>query len=132
MATVERSFLKGLIFKTLMLGLLGTVIAFFVYGGLFALSISTGTSVIALNLLFVQWITGKMIDGAREGNPNATAWTMLLVLKMTALFGIVWVLIAELGLDAIGFVIGFSTFLPAIVWQVVVTDDEDSSSTLEE
>ena len=133
MTSLEQDFVRGLVKKTLILGLLSTAAAFAFSGTTFGLSVLAGSFVTVVNLRSVQWITGKLVDGAKNGNINPAPWTALLVIKMSALFGVIWLLLTQLDLDAIGLIIGFSSFLPAIGWQAWTSrDDIDSSQPPED
>lgn len=129
MASLERAFIEGLVLKTAVLGIIAAFITFWFADFHLAQSVLVGAAVSAINLRFVQWISKKLIDGAKEGQAAPALWGVLLVLKMTVLFGVIWLLVVEFGYDAIGFIIGFSSFLPAIGWQAWALRDEDSSQT---
>lgn len=129
MASLERAFIEGLVLKTAVLGILAALGALWLADVHFAQSVLVGAAVSAINLRFVQWVSKKLIDDSKEGSVNPGVWGGLLVLKMTVLFGVIWLLVVELGFDAIGFIIGFSSFLPAIGWQAWALRDEESSQT---
>lgn len=126
MANVELRFIRGVLVKTTILG--GLLVAFsLLVSGWFTLSAAVGVAVALSNLAFVQWISSKLVRAAKAGNTNSTPWWALLVLKLFGIFVLIWLLLAWLKLDAVGFVAGFSCFLPAIVLQAVLTRDDDSS-----
>ncbi len=126
MANLELDVIRAVIRKTLMLGLVALAGTWWFAGASIALAVAVGVVVASLNLAFVAWLSRKVI-GDGKGMVGKGGWMALSVVKMTILFGLVWFLIARLGLDAIGFVIGFSCFLPAIVWQALVSFDVDTS-----
>ncbi len=126
MASLERAFMKGLVLKTLVLGILASIVALVSTEMHFAQSVLVGTIVSTINLRFVQWISEKLVDSAKRGNVNPGLWGFLLVVKMTILFFVIWLLVVEFGFDAIGFIIGFSSFLPAIGWQAWALRDDES------
>ena len=136
MAGFEFKFIDGLIRKTLILGFF-LIVALGLFAGYWmALSTIAGVATAWSNLTFVRWISKKMVDRAKGGNPSLWPWSALLLLKMVFLFGLVWYLIARIGIDALGFAAGFSVFLPAIGWQVwdsrndeaLIPPDEDLES----
>lgn len=128
MANLERAFIKGLVLKTLVLGIAASLAALGLAEMHLAQSVLIGTVVSVLNLRFVQWISQKLVDSAKEGSVHPGLWAALLVLKMTLLFFVIWLIVVEFGFDAIGFVIGFSSFLPAIGWQAWAMRDDESQT----
>lgn len=126
MANLELRFIHGVMVKTLILGSLFSVTSLLI-STWFALSTLVGVVVAAVNLRFVEWISTKLIKVAKAGKTSPAPWSMLLIAKLFAIFGLIWVLLAYLKLDAAGFSAGFSSFLPAIVWQAILAKDDDSS-----
>jgi hypothetical protein len=128
MASLENKFVDGLFWKTLILGIavvLGTgVWVSWPFGGAVAL----GVLVSGLNLRVVGWVSRKMAETAMTGDKGVTKWTLLLVVKLLLLFVVTYLIVIVLGADAVGYVVGYSTFLPAIFWQAAVwlreQDDE--------
>lgn len=132
MAQLEVRFIHGVVWKTLILGVVAVVVSGLWLGSAMAVSVLSGTVVAALNLRFVAWLSQKMIGRAKKGNTNSTAWAMLLLVKMFVLFGLIFVLIALLDVDAIGFVTGFSLFLPAIAWQAALGGSDGTQDSEED
>jgi len=128
MANLERAFIERLVLKTFILGLFASVAAALLTDLHFAQSVLVGALISAINLRFVQWISKKLIEGATEGSTSPVLWSFLLVAKMTILFGVIWLLVVEFGFDAVGFVLGFSSFLPAIGWQAWAIRDHESQT----
>ena len=126
MAKLELDVIRAVVRKTFIIGLVALGLAWWYAGATLAIAVGVGVLVAASNLLFVAWLSKKVI-GDGEGVAGKGAWMALSTLKMALLFGLVWFLIARLQLDAVGFVIGFSCFLPAIVWQAVDSFDVDAS-----
>lgn len=129
MANLELDVIRAIIRKTLIIGAVVWAGSWFYAGFEFAVAVAAGVAVASLNLAFVAWLSKKVVGANKEGQVGKSGWTVLSLLKMAALFGVVWLLIARLGLDAIGFVAGFTSFLPAIVWQAVISNDDDSSDS---
>ena len=126
MTSFEFRFIDGLSKKTLILGgILAGVLGVLV-GPWMALSTAIGAATAFSNLYFIRWVSHKMVERAKAGNTSVSPWSAIIVLKMLILFGLVWYLIARLGIDAPGFVAGFSAFLPAIGWQVWASRDDET------
>jgi hypothetical protein len=126
MANLELDVIRAVVRKTFIIGLVALSFSWWYAGATLGIAVVFGVVVAASNLLFVAWLSKKVIgDGA--GLVGKGGWMVLSVLKMSILFGLVWLLIARLELDAIGFVIGFSCFLPAMVWQALDSFDVDTS-----
>lgn len=127
MANLEIDVIRAIIRKTFVVGAILWAASFLYAGSAFSVAVAVGVAVAALNLVFVAWLSKKLVGAGREGQVGKAGWTVFSLVKMAALFGIVWFLIVRVGLDAIGFVIGFSSFLPAIVWQAATSFDGDTS-----
>lgn len=127
MARLEITFVKNLVLKTLVVGAVFSLGLGVFMGWWMALSTAFGGLVAAANLKVVEFVTRRMMEAAENGHAQSTFWSIILVLKMLVLFGTIFYLIVRLELDAIGVVVGFSAFLPAIVWQVLVSKDESST-----
>lgn len=115
---IDPRFLNGVIIKT---GIVGGVLALVIGFGFsqpLGVGVAVGALVSVLNLRFVVWALGKLLDAARGIGGSSLVWTLLLGSKMAILMGIVWYLLSVVGVDAVGFTIGFSAFLPAILWQL--------------
>lgn len=122
MVMLEPSFAYGVVRKSLLLGLFTALVTLFAVSAEFAAAVTIGTLVSSINLRTVAWVIKKMIDAARDGGTSSTKWSLLLAGKMLLLIALIWVLIAYVDVNAVGFVFGFSSFLPAIGWQVVVSE----------
>ena len=120
MASIERSFIDGMIVKVLILGLIASLTTLALISPWWGLSVAAGAVVSWLNLLAVRGVSRRMVRAARDGQTGTALWSMLWVLKMSLLFGVTWLLLAVVGLSAPGFALGFSVFLPAIIWQAIV------------
>ena len=115
---IDPRFLNGVITKT---GIVGTVLAVVLgiaFSRTLAVGVAVGALVSILNLRFVVWAIGKLLDAARGIGGSSLVWSLLLTSKMTILMAIIWFLLSALALDVVGFTIGFSAFLPAILWQL--------------
>jgi hypothetical protein len=129
MANLEYDVILAIIGKTFIIGLLAFAGGWWFAGGSIALAIGVGAIVAAANLYFVAWLIEKVIGDDGKGVVGKGGYMILSTIKMTLLFGLVWFLIARLGLSAVGFAIGFSCFLPAMVWQALVSFDVDTSDS---
>ncbi|MGM0556613.1 MAG: hypothetical protein ACQEVA_09580 [Myxococcota bacterium] len=134
MASLENQFVMGLFWKTLLLGCVAILASGFLVSWPFGGAVAMGVLVSGLNLRVVGWVSRKMAEAALEGDKGVTKWTLLLVVKLLFLFVLTYLAVIVLGADAVGYVIGYSTFLPAIFWQSAVyirnlpeEDDEHES-----
>lgn len=117
MMNVENQFVDGLVRKTFALGLAAAAIAAVTMTWAMAGAIVLGAFISAFNLRAAGWIAQKMADSAKRGNTGTTRWVMVLVFKMILLFVLTFVAIVLVGANPIGYVIGYSVFLPAIGWE---------------
>jgi hypothetical protein len=127
MVMIEPEFVYGVVRKSLFLGMavvLGTLLA---VSENFAVAVAIGTVLSAINLRVMAWTIKKMLDAGRDGGTSAGAWGVLLTLKMLVLIGIIWWLIAHVNVNAVGFTVGFSLFMPAIGWQMLVAEPPGGS-----
>ncbi|MEZ4461410.1 MAG: hypothetical protein R3E66_17175 [bacterium] len=115
--------------KTAILGGLMTMVGLVVGSVWFGMSVAVGTVITLSNLRVVEWVSTKLLRAAKQGNTSSAPWTILLVLKLFAIFALIWFLLARVFLDPVGFVAGFSCFLPAIVWQAVLARDGEPSDS---
>ena len=130
MATLENKFVDGLFWKTLLLGVVAILASGFGVSWAFGGAVALGVLVSGFNLRVVGWVSRKMAEAALAGDKGVTKWTFLLVVKLLVLFVLTYLIVIVLGADAVGFVVGYSSFLPAMVWQALVfepepTDEDD-------
>lgn len=72
-----------------------------------------GAIIGALNLRAMIWLTRRLLaaaPGSRGG------YAVLFAVKLAILGTIVWLVLARFQLDSLGFIIGFSSLLPAALW----------------
>ncbi len=128
MAMLAPSFVYGVINKSLILGALVALVGFFSVSAGFAGAVLIGTLMTAVNMRTVAWAMSKMLEAGREGKTASAGWSLLLAVKMLLLIGSIWVLVAYVNVNAAGFAIGFSLFMPAIGWQMLVAAPERTDS----
>jgi hypothetical protein len=136
MASLENKFVQGLFWKTLILGLVAILVCGLWVSWAFGGAVALGVLVSGFNLRVVGWVSRKMAEAAMAGDKGVTKWTLLLVIKLLLLFVLTYLIVIVLGADAVGFVVGYSTFLPAIFWQAAVfvreLDDEDEQTDVDD
>lgn len=141
MAHAELRFVDGLFWKTLAIGIVAVLIAWPVASWHVAWSVALGMAISAANMRVVALVSRKMVNVAQTGSTGSTKWTVVLLVKLLLLFVLTYLVIIRLGAHVIGFVVGFSAFLPAAAWQSVVylreiqeqvTDTEQSSEPPEQ
>lgn len=120
MTSLETKFVDGLFWKTLVIGVIAALIGWWTMSVHFAGSVGLGVLVSAFNLRVVGWISRKMVASATHGDTGTALWSTLLVLKLFVLFVLTFVFIIVVGADVFGYIIGYSTFLLAIVWQLAL------------
>jgi len=83
----------------------------------------------ALNLRAMVFLGKRILHGPRQAR---AIYTILFALKLGAICTLVWLALAHLPIDAIGFLIGFSTLLPAMLvtaaLKILDTPDTDTAS----
>ena len=124
---------RGIVQKNVLVGLCLSAILAYMVSVDFAVAALVGSMVCSVNLVIGAWTTYRIIESARQESAiGAGGWTFLLVLKLGALFGVVWWLLARLELDMLGFAVGFGSFLPAMLWQAAVTPGGTATTDDEE
>lgn len=118
MTSLDTKFVDGLFWKTLAIGAAAAAVGWWAMSAHFAGSVGLGVLVSAFNLRVVGWVSRKMVKAAQQGQTSASLWSILLVLKLFVLFVLTFVFIIVVGANVFGYIIGYSTFLLAIVWQL--------------
>jgi hypothetical protein len=117
----DLGFVKGVIQKNIVAGLCLSAILAYMVSVDFAVAALVGSIVASVNLVLGAWTTFRIIEsGQQESAVGASGWALLLIGKLGVLFGVVWWLIAKVGLDALGFSVGFGSFLLAVLWQAAI------------
>ena len=127
MVMLQPKFVYGVGRKSIALGFVAAIVGFMAVSASFALAVVIGTVVSTINVRIVAIGIDKMLRAAEEEDVSARAWSILLAFKMFALIALIWVLIARAGVDAVGFVFGFSLFMPAVGWQLLVDNPNEDA-----
>lgn len=93
------------------LGAVASVVAFFFYDGRTALSIALGAALGAGNL----WAIARIVRGFLAARGARAPWTLMALVKMSALFGIWMLLLATGFVELMPLVIGFGALPIGIV-----------------
>lgn len=129
MTTLESRFVDALVWKTIILGVAFAVLGWMIFTAQFAAAILLGMLVSAFNLRVVAWVSRKMVRAAQNGQTNTSMWSAVLLVKLFLLFVLTYIFLAVVRADVIGYVIGYSSFLPAIGWQAICAlRSQDTSS----
>ncbi|QDG50826.1 hypothetical protein FIV42_08800 [Persicimonas caeni] len=120
MTSLETKFVDGLFWKTLIIGAVSALIGWWVMSVHFAGSVGLGVLVGAFNLRVVSWISRKILQAGAQGSTSSAFWSLLLVIKLFVLFVLTFVFVIIVGANVFGYIIGYSTFLLAIVWQLAL------------
>lgn len=121
MTTIDRSFVDGAFWRMLVLGAILTAVAALVLSFHFAWSLAVGVLVGATSLRVTTFTVEKMIRALLDGTSGGAIWGVVVGLKLLALLIVVFVVLAVMKANAVAFVIGFKVFLPALIWQVLVS-----------
>lgn len=119
MTSLGVKFVDALVLKTIGLGVALAALGWLVFSAHFAAAVLLGMMVSAFNLRVVGWVSRKMVAAAKAGRTASGMWSAILILKLFLLFALTYVFLVIVRADVIGYVIGFSTFLPAILWQAI-------------
>lgn len=108
-----RVFLRQLEVANIIIAALATAIAHLATGSSpMALGVLVGGALCVLNLRAMVWLGGKLILAPKR---TRGSYAVLLVMKLALLGIIVWGALALLPVEPFGFILGFSTLLPALV-----------------
>jgi hypothetical protein len=118
MTSIGTKFVDALVWKTIISGVALAAIGWWMISADFAAAVLLGMLVSAFNLRVVGWVSRKMVAAAKEGATGAGMWSAILLLKLFLLFVLTYVFLAVVRADVFGYIIGYSTFLLAIVWQL--------------
>lgn len=125
MTSFGSQFVEGMLSKTIIIGVTLAAIGWLALSADFAAAILLGMLVSAFNLRVVAWVSSKMVAAAKKGRTDTKRWSAILLLKLFLLFALTYVFIAVVGANVIGYIIGYSTFLLAIFWQVFSAMSQD-------
>jgi hypothetical protein len=81
--------------------------------GPFLTGVLVGGVLGALNLRGMVWLTARLLAAAAGSRGQYAA---LFAVKLALLGSLVWLALSRLPADSVGFLIGFSTILPAALW----------------
>ena len=113
---IDRRFVRGLVLKASILGVVATGLSAFFWSTSVALGIFAGCGVTVANFAMFSWTIGRLLEAAKRGESTAV-YGVLLAAKTVLLLAGVWWLLGTI--DPLGFALGFSVFLPAMIWQVI-------------
>jgi hypothetical protein len=101
----------------LILGTLVTAGAGLLWGGRAMVAAGLGAALSVANFWVIRRLGSRAVAKVANGEtgPKAMAWVAALILKMTVLFGLVWLLIRKGGLPVVPFTIGLSVFVASIL-----------------
>lgn len=101
----------------MVLGAVATAVAGLLWGARGMLAAAIGAALSVANFWAIRRLGLRAVAKVASGDSIARAltWTAALVLKMTALFGLVWLLVRRAGLSVLPFTMGLSTFVASIL-----------------
>jgi len=99
------------------LGAVATAAAGLLWGGRGMMAAGIGAALAVANFWVIQRLGLRAVAKVTNGEsvPQALTWVAALVLKMTVLFGLVWLLIRKVGLPVLPFTMGLSVFVVSIL-----------------
>jgi hypothetical protein len=123
----------------LVLGVAVTALAGLIWGGRGMLGAGVGAALACLNFVAIRRLGGRavraalasMMDGGGSNTKMAGQGLALaagLLIKMTALFALVWVAVRVLALPVVPFALGFSVFVLSILVVGLVVGPADGPS----
>lgn len=80
-----------------------------------ALGVALGVLLTCLNFAALRWLVFRWTAGVKAGDERSGNRIFLILPKMVGMMGAVVVVVLFLPIDAIGFLIGYSVFMPSIV-----------------
>ena len=108
-----RRFLAGVERLNLALVAVATIATTLAAGpGPFLWGVLAGGAIGALNFRALVWLASRLVRAARH---SRATYALLFVVKLTLLFAVIWLVLASLPVDALGFLLGISTLLPALL-----------------
>jgi hypothetical protein len=90
-----------------------------------AWSVAAGVGIAVLNLYGLARILGAMVGARSSDAGDAGLWGVLAVVKVCALFGGVWILMASHLVDPLGLVVGWGALPVGIAIASFVSDKTD-------
>lgn len=109
------------------LGGIAIVIAALTVAQRTALGFAIGVVLTCLNFAALRWMVFRWTAAVKAGDTKGSNRIYLILPKMVLMMGAVAVVVIFLPVDAIGFLIGYSIFLPSIVIAAVVESFAPSS-----
>jgi hypothetical protein len=94
------------------MGIVLTVIAFFISGETFAIGTAVGAAVAVANWMLIQWIVGRVTGGSTR---SQAGFMLLLVAKMGALMALVYVVLSNEWVQPIAFALGISALFGGLL-----------------
>ena len=80
-----------------------------------ALGVALGVVLTSLNFAALRWLVFRWTAAVKAGDERGSNRIYLILPKMIAMMGAVALVVIFLPIDAIGFIVGYSIFLPSIV-----------------
>jgi hypothetical protein len=116
-------FLPGLVWKTLIVGLLAGSIVGWLTSPELGLSVMAGAALAAGNAAALSWLGRKILARSRRepgeapGKKAKAFWAGLLGIKLMALLVLAYLVIVLFGVAPLGLAIGYTAFVVATGWQ---------------
>ena len=137
MATFDRSFIDGVLWRMIGLGAIAALLTGWLISLRFGYSLAFGTAIGAASLRMTIVAVEGLLQAAVDGGKSGSGWAVLIGIKLMALLASVVVVLALFKADPIAFVIGFKMILPAIAWQAIrkprfLDEDDDDAADQKE
>ena len=113
---VKRSALARIERTNLILGVAATCLAGLIWGGRGMIAAGAGAALACLNFWALRRLGARAVARAQKGEVGpALALAAALVVKMTVLFGLVWLAVRVAGPEILPFALGLSVFVVSIL-----------------
>lgn len=109
--TSDRSGLARALWAVVLVGVVSTVVALFLFGGHAALSVAVGALVAGLNL----WAIALVVRGLLGEKRGSTPWALIAVAKFTLLIGGLFFLLKSGWVDLLPLLVGYGALPLGIV-----------------
>ncbi|HVV85384.1 MAG TPA: ATP synthase subunit I [Kofleriaceae bacterium] len=80
-----------------------------------ALGVALGVILTCLNFAALRWLVFRWTAAVKEGDERGSNRIYLILPKMVGMMGAVALIVVFLPINAVGFIVGYSIFMPSIV-----------------
>lgn len=121
MPQIDQSFVNGLSWRLLVIGLAVALWTTLMFSTRLGISVALGSATAAASLRATSFIIGRLFRGVLQGNPRVVGWVIILAMKMFILAVVIWSCLEFFDGQILAFVVGYKMIFPALIWQVRAT-----------